>query len=347
MKRIGNTILAALIIWLSLTPAAAGLGAPLVSFFPDTGHQVQGDFLAYFHAHGGETILGKPLTEEFIAGGMTVQVFEQAVIEKPLGAPASAIRLRAIGDKLGKAEPRLPSSAIPQSDEAARRYFPATGHAVCPAFLVFFEANGGAAFFGYPISDILVEEGVTVQYFQNAALQWHQGDKSVRLGPLGQLYLKNLDLPESLLRPVQPPAAAPHSATQSTPCPFPEPLQTKLTENPVKGYIPKLPLLLASSNELQVAMTAKYSRTGLGGAQTLYLHVRDRHGEHVAYAQVDVIVRAVGGEQRVFALRTDPSGRASLTFDISHLPEGHVVIDARASCGKSKGLGQTAFVVSG
>jgi hypothetical protein len=65
----------------------------------------------------------------------------------------------------------------------------------------------------------------------------------------------------------------------------------------------------------------------------------------VGYAQVDVIIRATGSAQRVFTLRTDPSGRASLTFDISALPEGRVVIDARASYGKSKGVGQTAFVI--
>jgi len=340
---------------------AQGSGFVRGRYFPATGHNVQGDFWDYFQAHGGEALFSDPLTEEFIIGQATVQFFERAVIERPLGAPASAIRLQPIAIKMGKTEPPLPQSVIPRPNDAERRYFPATGHSVCRAFLEFFEAHGGASFFGHPIGEIRVEEGVIVQYFQNVSLEWHPAGGSghyIRLGPLGQRYLQALDLPSSLLRPAEPltasgPAPTPvytlvpvatasPTATQMPTLPptAPPPSPTKpAAQNP-----PKLPLLPAAARDLQLEAAVKYPTTGQGGYQTVYVKVRDRQGKRVEQARVDLIVRSNAGAPRALTTNTDASGRASFTFDIgSTLPGNQVLIDVRASRGGTKGYTQTSF----
>lgn len=73
----------------------------------------------------------------------------------------------------------------------ACQYFPDTDHQVCYAFLDFFEANGGIAQFGYPISDLEFQEGRLVQYFQRACFEWHPdlaSGRRVVLADLGQRY---------------------------------------------------------------------------------------------------------------------------------------------------------------
>jgi len=42
-------------------------------------------------------------------------------------------------------------------------------------FLLFWEARGGIEVFGFPLSDELKEDGMTVQYFERARFEWHPG----------------------------------------------------------------------------------------------------------------------------------------------------------------------------
>lgn len=70
-------------------------------------------------------------------------------------------------------------------------YFEQTGHNVAYAFLKFFKANGGIDIFGYPRTEELTEDGMTVQYFQRARFEYHP-DKAgtsyeVQLTLLGDL----------------------------------------------------------------------------------------------------------------------------------------------------------------
>jgi hypothetical protein len=70
-----------------------------------------------------------------------------------------------------------------------RRYFEETGFEVSGPFLTFFDTNGGLEIFGYPISAAYNYEGVMVQYFQKARMEWHVVGpyaNSVILGDLGQ-----------------------------------------------------------------------------------------------------------------------------------------------------------------
>lgn len=63
-------------------------------FFTETGHNLTGDMLTFWQQHGGEALLGPPVSEAFTSKGTTVQAFRNAVIEK---TSKGTIGLRAIG----------------------------------------------------------------------------------------------------------------------------------------------------------------------------------------------------------------------------------------------------------
>jgi hypothetical protein len=68
------------------------------------------------------------------------------------------------------------------------RYFPETGHSVRGEFLEFFEAHGGLAVFGYPLTDEFTQDVRRVQYFQKVRMEWHPEfpePYNVQLGLLG------------------------------------------------------------------------------------------------------------------------------------------------------------------
>ena len=67
-------------------------------------------------------------------------------------------------------------------------YFPQTGHSVQGDFLRFFNARGGLAIFGYPLTEAFQEGVRFVQYFQRArmeALPENPDPDKIQLGPLG------------------------------------------------------------------------------------------------------------------------------------------------------------------
>ncbi len=78
-------------------------------------------------------------------------------------------------------------AAPPQ--QSASRTFTETGKTVSSGFLTFFDQHGGLAILGYPITNEILENGKTVQYFQRARLEWHPENASayrVQLGLVGQ-----------------------------------------------------------------------------------------------------------------------------------------------------------------
>lgn len=99
------------------------------------------------------------------------------------------------------------SATHPQeaSDENCR-YFGDAGHYVCDEFLDFFETHGGLEIFGYPLTEAfydLAHDGLRVQYFQRARMEWHPGNPpsyQVQLGLLADElgYSYPLALPEKI-----------------------------------------------------------------------------------------------------------------------------------------------------
>jgi hypothetical protein len=62
-------------------------------------------------------------------------------------------------------------AALPAS--ATSVYFPQTGHNVTGAFLHFYRTYGGLDIFGYPRTEAIPMDGLTVQYFQRARFELH------------------------------------------------------------------------------------------------------------------------------------------------------------------------------
>jgi len=79
-------------------------------------------------------------------------------------------------------------SALPVNAAEPSRDFQETGHTVSGDFLTFFDGHGGLGIFGYPLTDEIVEDGRTVQYFQRARMElWPENPLPyrVQLGLLG------------------------------------------------------------------------------------------------------------------------------------------------------------------
>jgi beta-xylosidase len=174
--------------------------AELAQLFPETGLTVAGDFLRAWQAGGGVATLGLPITAERPEIGedghlVRVQWFERARLEQ---APAG-VQLGLLGREVLAG--RALAAATPEPAELAQ-LFPETGYAVAEPFLSFWEANGGLAVFGYPITGLVREVSPSdgrsrlVQYFERARFEDHGEEASprVQLGLVGR---------EALARPVR------------------------------------------------------------------------------------------------------------------------------------------------
>ena len=163
---------AAVLVVLVLALAAPGLAravpqgsAPAraqdAACFPETGQCLRGRFLAYWQTHGGLTLNGYPLTEErteVLEDGMAylVQYCERVRLEyHPEHAPPHDVLLGQFGRLVHPADP--PVAPDPQAGTPGVAYFAATGHNVRDRFLAHWQAHGGLAQFGYPLSEELTE----------------------------------------------------------------------------------------------------------------------------------------------------------------------------------------------
>ncbi|KAB8139888.1 vanomycin resistance protein VanB [Chloroflexia bacterium SDU3-3] len=70
--------------------------------------------------------------------------------------------------------PSAQASAAPANPPGTLvAYYPETGHHVISHFKKFYDANGGLAIFGLPLTEMFVEDGLQVQYFQRARFEYH------------------------------------------------------------------------------------------------------------------------------------------------------------------------------
>ncbi len=167
-------------------------------YFDETGHNVRHGFLKYFQAHGGVEAFGLPLTEEFFEQGRAVQYFERARFEyhpEQVGTPYE-VQLGLLGDLLTAGRrPFVGSAPFPNVPD--HRFFPETGHGVNFAFLNAWETQGGLERFGFPISEEILENGVTAQYFQRARLEYRPDQppgQRVTVAKLGSEHLRSRGL---------------------------------------------------------------------------------------------------------------------------------------------------------
>ena len=180
-------------------PQPAGTpGSCTGRLFPETGKCVNEPFLSYWNAHGQLPINGYPISDQFsekLEDGKTytVQYFERVRMElHPENSPPYNVLLGQFGRLIHPADP-------PAAPKSGATYFKETGHNLSGSFLTYWQANGGLAQFGYPISEEFsekLEDGKTyvVQYFERARFEHHpenQPPYDVLLGQFGRRILGN------------------------------------------------------------------------------------------------------------------------------------------------------------
>lgn len=317
-----------------------------VRYFPATGHNVQGEFLAFFNRYGGEAIFGPPRTEEFFQDGLKVQYFQRARMEyHPRNPPCYRVQFSLLGDLLGYRMPPIPSFSIPVSDHPQRRYYSQTGHTLSYAFLQYFDSHGGLDMFGYPITEILMEQGTVVQYFERAKMEWHPENaipQQITLGNLGDEYIARTNLRSSYLDPVPILSAPSTPALEVWSAPIPASPPPDYGEPTATVFVPPLPI---RTTGFSVSASVKYPITGQGGYQTVYVRVMNDWGQAVRDAALGIVVHFCSGDQVFRANSTDASGFSSLTFGIGNPPSGYtVLVDVRAIFGGRTITGRTSFI---
>lgn len=65
-------------------------------------------------------------------------------------------------------------------------FFPETGHTLAYNFREFYDRQGGLPIFGFPITEVFIEDGRPVQYFERARFEWHAEAMQVLAGHLGR-----------------------------------------------------------------------------------------------------------------------------------------------------------------
>jgi hypothetical protein len=154
--------------------------------FPETGKVLRGKFLAYWETNGGLAQQGYPISDELQEKSdtdgkvYTVQYFERAVFElhRENAAP-NYVLLSLLG--VFRYKQQYPKGAPDQqpNNSAGSVLFSETGKRVGGPFLQYWNANGGLAQQGLPISDEFMEksglDGKTyrVQYFERAVFEYH------------------------------------------------------------------------------------------------------------------------------------------------------------------------------
>ncbi len=154
-------------------------------FFKETEQYVFAPFAEFWTKNGGLPIFGLPLTPDFEQGSRTIQWFERARFEVNTTPTGQPVQLGLLGYELRRtADPAL--TAPPAAD---RRFFPETGHSLGGQFRAYWDAHGGLAVFGLPITEEITENGRTVQWFERARFELNSQappDQQVQLGQIGR-----------------------------------------------------------------------------------------------------------------------------------------------------------------
>ncbi len=190
------------------------------NFFPQTGHNLGGNFKNYWEKNGGLSVFGFPTTEEFqelnrdTGQVFTVQYFERQRYEyhpENKGTPYEVLLGRLGADEAQRRGflETAPFKPAKNSGQPHCRYFPDTRHNVCNNFIDYWQSHGldlndpgnsyreSLALFGLPISEPFTDtqSGETVQYFERAIFEYHPENKGtpyeVLLTLLGNQSLKN------------------------------------------------------------------------------------------------------------------------------------------------------------
>jgi hypothetical protein len=273
----------------AMPSSALGTGG---RYYPETGHTLAAEFVAYYDDRGGLEVLGYPITEAFVdpQSALLIQYTQAARLElvPDLYGAGAVVRLSSLGEALDFGEPQSPPS-----DDRGCRFFAQSGHNVCHAFLEFYETHGGPSVFGYPISEFTLEGERIVQYFQGFRLDWRPdapGGGRVQVGPLGRLHFDRQGYDPALLRP----------------------------------QLPTDPIFYRTT-DLQAQASVWLPVTRSDDTQELYVLVRDQTASPIAGASVVLIAHFPGLDQMVIMPLTDQDGLSRLTLEYVGVPPGSSV----------------------
>ncbi len=272
-------------------------------FFDITKHNVQGAFLQYYESiPDAESLLGYPITEEYEnSEGVRVQYFQRARLE----VKDNVVLLSPLGSLTYQSGVQL----LIHNPLACRDY--ETGFSVCFAFLEFFDAHGGLAFFGYPISPFEFQENRIVQYFQNGRLEWRPSNpegQRVITGDLGTLYFEKSGEDIAWLAPVGPRSGS-----------------IRIVELNVNAFLEKA---VADATDQQL----------------IYVVVQDQTGQPVKNATGQALVYLTTGEVQTLQILTGDSGVSKLVLPVVDQIYGEsVIIDIQVSYRDLEGQTSTSF----
>lgn len=260
-------------------------------YFSETGHNVFGDFLAFYQGNpAAEYIFGYPITEQIPSrDGMTVQYFQRARFELHPGQPeGQRVTLTALGR-----ETYVSKGGIEVGNSFSCRLYHETGFSVCFAFLEFYEDNGGAAQFGFPISNFENHDSKIVQYFERARLEWQPWRPDgfrVVISDLGRTYFDQLGEDPALLQPAGPINNAPRV----------------ITELRVRAFVLKA-VTLSSDN------------------QTFFVIVQDQNLQPISNAACTAVVNWHNGARDSSSLFSDRNGIGIYSLQFSDQEKGSLV----------------------
>ena len=99
------------------------------------------------------------------------------------------------------------AAAQPAQPEAGCTYFAETQHNMCGDFAKYWNAFGGLAIYGFPITEPFQENGITVQYYERARFEAHPGTDDAKFNVLLGLVGNEVTAGRSGEAPFQPTTA--------------------------------------------------------------------------------------------------------------------------------------------
>lgn len=298
-----------LVLWVALQPAAEETTEPAC---PAPCHAVAGEFIPFYNRVDGEAWLGRPIRAAFAdeREGVFKQYFEGAMLVAPLD-DRSNVSLFPLGEWAVTGLNEVPAE---QAEPQRRSQVFENGLVVQDDFLDFYDAVGGEAILGRPVSPIVDGSFYKTQYFENAALSWHPElglNQRVLLLPLGIEYFQRFDVftyeNNALINAI--------------------PVSERVTTAVVKASVTEPILFAGETQELQVA-------------------VETDSQEPVANVEIFVVL-SHGGTSEDFVLgRTDIDGLLSAPLAFPRFEAGSdfkVHVEARYSEAEAIGETQLSF----
>lgn len=142
----------------------------------ETGIEIKGPFLDLWKSvPDAERVFGQPLAPQTghpLLPGVTIQHFQNVRMELTTSDGVEHVSLADLGRFHVDENKNLPKAPLFKFPSACQ-YYGAEAMPVCYAFLDFFLENGGEGLLGAPVTDVLLADGLLVQYFEKVRLEWH------------------------------------------------------------------------------------------------------------------------------------------------------------------------------